>query len=546
MEISSVPISTCSKEHQKIYQEWFNFADSDGDGRITGNDATKFFAMSNLSRPDLKQVWAIADSRRQGFLGFKEFITAMQLVSLAQAGNAITQDLLHSEVDMENIKPPVMDGLDTVLAKRKRTTKTSEPDVNGSSSQVQPSPSALWFASKSPKKVSLSSVTSIIDGLKRLYIQKLKPLEVTYRFNDFVSPLLTSSDFDAKPMVMLLGQYSTGKTTFIKHLLKSSYPGAHIGPEPTTDRFVVVMSGPDERSIPGNTVAVQADMPFSGLTTFGTAFLSKFECSQMPHPLLEHITFVDTPGVLSGEKQRTQRAYEFTGVTSWFAAKCDLILLLFDPHKLDVSDEFKRVITSLRGHDDKIRVVLNKADQIDTQQLMRVYGALMWSLGKVLNTPEVMRVYIGSFNDRPVNEAAVGPIGKELFEREQEDLLSDLKDIPKKACDRRINEFVKRARAVKIHAYIISHLKKEMPAMMGKAKTQQRLIDNLEDEFAKVQREHHLPAGDFPNVDHFKDILSGYNIDKFEKLKPKMIQAVDDMLGYDIPELLKNFKNPYD
>jgi len=49
-----------------------------------------------------------------------------------------------------------------------------------------------------------------------------------------------------------------------------------------------------------------------------------------------------------------------------------------------------------------------------------------------------------------------------------------------------VNEFVKRARAAKIHAYIIGHLKKEMPAMMGKAKAQQRLIDNLEDEFAKV------------------------------------------------------------
>ncbi|KAA3467443.1 EH domain-containing protein 1-like [Gossypium australe] len=321
--------------------------------------------------------------------------------------------------------------------------------------------------------------------------------------------------------------------------------------------FPFMQSGTDERSVPGNTIAVQADMPFSGLTTFGTAFLSKFECSQMPHPLLEHVTFVDTPGVLSGEKQRTQRAYDFTGVTSWFAAKCDLILLLFDPHKLDVSDEFKRVIYSLRGHDDKIRVVLNKADQVDTQQLMRVYGALMWSLGKVLNTPEVVRVYIGSFNDKPVNEAATGPIGKELFEKEQEDLLSDLKDIPKKACDRRINEFVKRARAAKIHAYIIAHLKKEMPSMIGKAKTQQRLIDNLEGEFGKVfsllycvcvrvQRDHHLPPGDFPNVEHFKEILSGYNFDKFEKLKPKMIQAVDDMLGYDIPELLKTFRNPYD
>uniref|UniRef100_A0A7N0UXH1 Uncharacterized protein n=1 Tax=Kalanchoe fedtschenkoi TaxID=63787 RepID=A0A7N0UXH1_KALFE len=508
MEIGSSSIGNCSKEHQKIYQDWFLVADSDGDGRITGNDATKFFSMSNLSRHDLKQVWAIADSKRQGYLGFKEFVTAMQLVSLAQAGNPITHDILDAGVDAEGVNPPVMEGLDVLVSKKKRAARTSDAEINGGTPELQQSLSASWFSSKSSKK--------------------------------------TNSDFDARPMVMLLGQYSTGKTTFIKHLLKSSYPGAHIGPEPTTDRFVVVMSGPDERSIPGNTIAVQADMPFSGLTSFGTAFLSKFECSQMPHPLLEQITFVDTPGVLSGEKQRTQRAYDFTGVTSWFAAKCDLILLLFDPHKLDVSDEFKRVISSLRGHDDKIRVVLNKADQIDTQQLMRVYGALMWSLGKVLNTPEVMRVYIGSFNDKPVSEAAAGPIGKELFEKEQEDLLADLKDIPKKACDRRINEFVKRARAAKIHAYIISHLRKEMPAMIGKAKTQQRLIDNLEDEFAKVQREHHLPVGDFPNVEHFREVLAGYSIDKFERLKPKLIQAVDDMLGYDIPELLKNFRNPYD
>ncbi|KAL3508447.1 hypothetical protein ACH5RR_027848 [Cinchona calisaya] len=545
MEIDSAPISRCSKQNQKIYQEWFSFADSDGDGRLTGADATKFFALSNLPRHDLKQVWAIADSKRQGFLGFKEFITAIQLVALAQAGHALTSDIINAEVDFESLKPPSMEGLDALIAKKKHASK-SEPEQNGNP-EVQSSPAANWFSSsKSAKKVSLSSVTSIIDGLKKLYVQKLKPLEATYRFNDFVSPLLTNSDFDAKPMVMLLGQYSTGKTTFIKHLLKTSYPGAHIGPEPTTDRFVVVMNGPDERSIPGNTIAVQADMPFSGLTSFGTSFLSKFECSQMPHPLLEHIAFVDTPGVLSGEKQRTQRSYDFTGVISWFAAKCDLILLLFDPHKLDISDEFKRVIASLRGHDDKIRVVLNKADQVDTQQLMRVYGALMWSLGKVLNTPEVTRVYIGSFNDKPINEVATGPIGRDLFEKEQDDLLADLKNIPKKACDRRINEFVKRARAAKIHACIIGHLKKEMPAMMGKAKTQQRLIDDLEVEFAKVQREHHLPAGDFPNVEHFRDILSGYSIDKFEKLKPKMIETVDDMLGYDIPELLKNFRNPYD
>ncbi|XVF75253.1 hypothetical protein PTKIN_Ptkin13bG0172800 [Pterospermum kingtungense] len=540
-----IPVESCSKEHQKIYEDWFNIADSDGDGRVTGNDATKFFAMSKLSRQELKQIWAIADSKRQGFLGLTEFIVAMQLVSLAQAGHEITSDVLKASVDVENINLPLMEGLDDLTVKKKDLTTNSEPKMNGSS-QPQVSTSAKWFTSKSSKKTPSSAVTSIVDGLKRLYIEKLKPLEVAYQFNDFVSPLLTNSDFDAKPMVMLLGQYSTGKTTFIKHLLQCDYPGAHIGPEPTTDRFVVVMSGPDERSIPGNTIAVQADLPFRGLTSFGGAFLSKFECSQMPHPLLDQITFVDTPGVLSGEKQRTQRSYDFTGVISWFAAKCDLILLLFDPHKLDISDEFKRVISSLHGNDDKIRVVLNKAHQVDTQQLMRVYGALMWSLGKVLNTPEVVRVYIGSFNDKFNNEAANDPLGQDLFEKEQDDLLKDLIDIPRKACDRRINEFVKRARAAKIHAYIISHLKKEMPSMMGKAKAQQRLIDNLEEEFGKVQREFHLPAGDFPSVEHYREVLSSYSFDKFEKLKPKMIQAVDDMLGYEIPELLKNFRNPYE
>ena len=62
---------------------------------------------------------------------------------------------------------------------------------------------------------------------------------------------------------------------------------------------------------------------------------------------------VDTSRALSTEKQRAQRRYDLTGVRSWFAAKCDPILLLFDPHKLDISEEFKCVISPLRGNDDK-------------------------------------------------------------------------------------------------------------------------------------------------------------------------------------------------
>lgn len=105
---------------------------------------------------------------------------------------------------------------------------------------------------------------------------------------------------------------------------------------------------------------------------------------------------------------------------------------------------------------------------------------------------------------------------------------------------------MKRARAAKIHAYIMNQLKKEMPSWIGKAKAQQRLVDNLEAVFQKIQKDHHLPAGDFPNVETFRMSLNGYNIDRFERTKPKMIQAVDDMLAYDIPKLLKSFRNPYE
>jgi hypothetical protein len=46
-------------------------------------------------------------------------------------------------------------------------------------------------------------------------------------------------------------------------------------------------------------------------------------------------------------------------LTQWFASRSDLIVLLFDAHKLDISDEFRAVIQRLKGHADKIRCVLN-------------------------------------------------------------------------------------------------------------------------------------------------------------------------------------------
>jgi len=392
-----------------------------------------------------------------------------------------------------------------------------------------------WLQKDDKRKKEPTVYGSVADGLRQLYKHKLYPLEEHYKFFDFHSPPHDDPDFDAKPMVLLVGQYSTGKTTFIKYLLESDFPGIRIGPEPTTDKFIAVMHGAEEGVIPGNALVVDPKKQFRPLSSFGNAFLNRFQCSVLNNPVLESISILDTPGILSGEKQRVDRGYDFCKVVEWMAERVDRIILLFDAHKLDISDEFRRVIESMRGYDEKIRIVLNKADMVDHQQLMRVYGALMWSLGKVLNTPEVARVYIGSFWDQPLHF----DVNRKLFELEEQDLFNDIQSLPRNAALRKLNDLIKRTRLAKVHAYIISHLKKEMPSVFGKENKKKELIRDLDKTYAAIQREYHISPGDFPNIDRMRTQLQDHDFTKFHTFKPKLIETVDRMLAEDIAELMK-------
>jgi hypothetical protein len=49
----------------------------------------------------------------------------------------------------------------------------------------------------------------VYRDLTQIYKRKIRPLETTYNFEGFHSAPLTDSDILAKPMVLLLGQYST-------------------------------------------------------------------------------------------------------------------------------------------------------------------------------------------------------------------------------------------------------------------------------------------------------------------------------------------------
>ncbi len=116
---------------------------------------------------------------------------------------------------------------------------------------------------------------------------------------------------------------SVGKTSFIKYLVGRDFPGIRVGPEPTTDRFTAVLWGASDKIVPGAALCSQTDRPFTGLSPYGNNFLSRLEGVELDTPILRNVTLVDTPGILSGQKQRS-RNYDYESVMKWFGERADV------------------------------------------------------------------------------------------------------------------------------------------------------------------------------------------------------------------------------
>mmetsp|Transcript_21737 Transcript_21737/g.43515 ORF Transcript_21737/g.43515 Transcript_21737/m.43515 type:complete len:658 (-) Transcript_21737:2328-4301(-) len=432
-----------------------------------------------------------------------------------------------------------------------------------------------------------ASAKFIVQRLKELYRNHVVNAEKQYHLHfNFSLPTdgeIKESEFDAAPMVLLIGQYSTGKTTFLNHLLGEDFPGMHIGPEPTTDKFMALFHSGDKddttnttadaktiknagfrkknknntdddasfkttpsivtddiraagRLVKGNTLTVTPNLPFSSLSQFGSAFLNHFVGSASTSPLLKRLTFIDTPGVLSGEKQRLNRTYDFGQVAKWFADRSDLILLLFDAHKLDISDEFKHVIDVIRHHnDDKIRCVLNKADCVTREQLVRVYGSLMWSMGKIFDSPEVVRVYTGSYwNGNLINNDF-----EKMFTKDEKLLVRELIDLPRCAAERKVNQMVNRIRLVKVHICILGTIRNMTPRFFGKKRSREQILAELDVILDNVRVEFNLSKGDMPDAKEFAANLNKFHdFSVFPPINRSLIKKLDSLVEKDIPEIV--------
>eukprot|EP00953_Heterococcus_sp_UTEX-ZZ885_P041949 21365-Heterococcus_DN1.PRE.2 len=396
----------------------------------------------------------------------------------------------------------------------------------------------------------------LLKALQDVYNTKLKPVEELWSFNHYHQDAMTTADLEAKPQVLLLGQYSTGKTSFIRYMLGRDFPGMHIGPEPSTEAFQAVVGGAGDFVIPGTAQCIATELPFAGLSKFGAAFLNHFEASVCKSELLEQLTFIDTPGVLAGGNSK-DRGYSFPAVASWFADRSDMILLVFDAHKLDISDEFRDLIQAISAHTDKIRIVLNKAQEVDADRLIKasqsysVYGALMWGIGRSFkHKSEVPKVYVGSFWDActsSIDQAVLSctsmfsrhdsrllvwpsaasrclsirysfckhytrasPPDDTTATEDEEALKKEMLLLPNNVGLRRINDMMKRAKLVKVHACLLDYLHGQMPWLYGHEAQQAYLLEHLEASFEAVKRIYGFPDGDMPNVELYRHTVACY------------------------------------
>ncbi|XP_034986766.1 sarcalumenin isoform X2 [Zootoca vivipara] len=387
-----------------------------------------------------------------------------------------------------------------------------------------------------------------LQRLRKIYHTSIKPLEQSYKYNELRQHEITDGEITSKPMVLFLGPWSVGKSTMINYLLgldNTPYQ-LYTGAEPTTSEFTVIMHGPKLKTIEGIVMAADSTRSFSPLEKFGQNFLEKLIGIEVPHKLLERVTFVDTPGIIENRKQQ-ERGYPFNDVCQWFIDRADLIFVVFDPTKLDVGLELEMLFRQLKGRESQIRIILNKADSLATQELMRVYGALFWSLAPLINVTEPPRVYVSSF--WPLDYEP--DTHRELFLKEEISLLEDLNQVIENRLENKIAFIRQHAIRVRIHALLVDrYLQTYKDKMTFFSDGELVFKDIVEDPdkfyiFKTILAKTNVSKFDLPNREAYKDFFGINPINSFKLLAQQcsymggcFLEKIERAITHELPELL--------
>lgn len=171
---------------------------------------------------------------------------------------------------------------------------------------------------------------------------------------------------DEKPLITIMGEFKTGKSTFINAILGQEVLKSDV--TPATAVVTMITYGKEEKLIAyfkdGNRREYPLNM-LGSLTAEGDDSKQKLRNKvkyvelQMPHKLLSKITLVDTPGLNVDNQSHIE-------ATKYFMDKADLVLWIFAYGKVASRTELA-AINELGEHLKPIAIV-NRIDEIDEEE----------------------------------------------------------------------------------------------------------------------------------------------------------------------------------
>ncbi|XP_018578929.1 sarcalumenin isoform X2 [Anoplophora glabripennis] len=387
-----------------------------------------------------------------------------------------------------------------------------------------------------------------LKELKKLYENAIKPLEVLYKYRDLSNRHFGDAEIFSKPLILFMGPWSGGKSSIINYLLNNEYNETSLKTEPSPAYFNIMMYGEEPEVVDGTELA--ADFTFSGLQKFGQGLEERLRGVKLPNKLLEKVNVVEIPGILEVRKQ-VSRVFPFNDACQWFIDRADIIFLVYDPSKLDVGPETEAILDQLKGREHQTRIILNKADQVKPEELMRVQGALIWNISPLMSSPQPPVMYTTSLWSRPYEPWA--PV--RLLQAQERAFLRDLRG----AIDKRIENKIASARrfAVRVrnHAkmvdcYLTTYYNHK--SVFGNKK-------QVANEIIEHPQDYHIYEGlstltnisryDLPDPDVYKDFFKLNPLYDFQQLSATCtyfrgcpINRLDIAIAYDLPELVGTHK----
>lgn len=293
------------------------------------------------------------------------------------------------------------------------------------------------------------------DKIRGLYTEALDPLAEQFIFQR--PP--TVGEIKRPPLVLILGNHSSGKSTFINYLLGTQVQKT--GVAPTDDDFTIITYGDHDSDRDGPAVVSNPDLPYEGLRHFGDQLVTHVKLKRRPVELLRNVTLIDSPGMIDEAKAESGRGFDFPGVVRWFAERADVVLVFFDPDKPGTTGETLQVFNkSLNGIDHKLQIVMNKMDQFRSMHdFARACGALCWNLGKVIPRKDLPLIY-NTFVPLPGKEKSGLPMDD--FESAREDLVAELRRAPARRLDNMVTQVQTFAERLRLHAFVIDEAAREL------------------------------------------------------------------------------------